>query len=408
MDDSEYFWTPIRSQKIAARRSSSAATTVALAVAPPIKNELVESMRYITYSTSTAPTDPGVKASIKCANTGPIDPLSGRGPKQGDLFLVELFFSPLTTPYGEYIVIQNRSNTLVNLGGCTLSDLTNPGHRERDLAVLPPCPLAPTGRLRINTCHGLNTPLEANNLGLEPSNPLLFHLNKGTAVWNNEGDVVRLRNISNELLIQYGYADYDDQLYPLIAADLKLPPIYKPPRPEDCAVIHTFSSWIEGTRSVKDPNPALLAVSDFEVMPGDMLKIETDEEALRQKIASSPGTFHQGLIRRDNDVTNSTWHLPSGDVVLKEGRIITGQNANKAFPCNNGQQISLIMGLTIGASGSPPTILSVGERNGVKLVPLDVHVPKDKLSVAFGINDYALGDNTGWFKVTLSILRPKA
>lgn len=120
---------------------------------------------------------------------------AGRGlwrPSDLSIDIAEVVFDPPGPDgenlNGEWVVLFNRGERSVSIGGLILSDESN------NVFTLPERNLAPGTRLWIFTGSG------------EPSETTVY-LGRSVPLWNNDGDTVFLRDAEGRIIARYAYGD---------------------------------------------------------------------------------------------------------------------------------------------------------------------------------------------------------
>lgn len=120
---------------------------------------------------------------------------AGRGlwrPSDLSIDIAEVVFDPPGPDgenlNGEWVVLFNRGERSVSIGGLILSDESN------NVFTLPERNLAPGTRLWIFTGSG------------EPSETTVY-LGRSVPLWNNDGDTVFLRDADGRIIARYAYGD---------------------------------------------------------------------------------------------------------------------------------------------------------------------------------------------------------
>lgn len=379
--DNRYFWGPIDDVLITAKRKAGATQKVTLTVSPPLDSYQVLTVD-IPYQYRDA-SGRITAAVIFCNNDAPPDPKTGEPPKAGDLWLVGLAFNPPDTDQeaqGEYIDIQNRSQRLIKLDGCTLHHMTysHPtSHGHQKLLHTLKGVLEPSSTLRVHTGIGVST------------DPLLLYLNRKQPVWNNDGDVVHLKDAYQSTLFVYGYGREEAETVSEYAELVLSEPPQLPP-------IMVLSVRVGATASAGQD----WSISRFDIQDGDKIVIETEEDSLRDAYVQTK-IMPNGTIK--NDYTTTARYLPSG-CGLNNGIIYPSVPAPENCPCPGDPALSLLMKTTIEKPGG--AIRDWFELIGSgfeKTLSLD---DPAKLSLSFGINDSALNDNSGYFDIVVKIFRP--
>lgn len=323
-----------------------------------------------------------------------------KSPAVSDVLITQLIADPPGNDLaneGEYVELTNMRSDVVDLSTCTLFQLVfgphvagNPpvGKLEPLLSFTPDptkkdfssdCKLQPGETVRILTRKFIHA---GPNKDI-PSHSR-YYLERGNPVWNNTGDTAALWNEEDDVVTQWAYP-----------ADHPLPP---PPLRKQVLVLDLYVNGSTASEGIILPGGLL---------DGDGLWISTNEQAVAGQYLAD------GSILPNSTITVDwfSWpYLPSGRRLKPNPRVIDpGEPAPGNFPAPDELKGALLWQLRkANQPTDPPPLMQwaavgafgVGSRDFPQILTLD-----EPAELFIGINDDYLSDNSGSFRVFISVWR---